>query len=404
MTSPYSWPAAALQSEADTGAGKHRWSAACTAVLNAIARRGPCSAADLSRITGLTPKALAQAVTTLEGAGAVRSRHILDAGRTLLEVGLHCPDQVAVGLDVDRTELTVAVAPLDMSVLAERTIPLPAGHAPELTLPLAAELLDELLREEGIARETLVGAAIGIPAALGIESVLANARNGLPGWRHEDLSQLASDALGMPVLLENDANLDALAQISWGPYSPVNDLVFIEVGDSIGAGILSGGEVLHGFLGAAGELGHLPVVADGELCSCGNRGCLETVATTPRITAALKKAWRRSSTAQTASDIVALAKNRDAATLRALDQAGEGLGAAIAALANILNPEVVIIGGPLAEVGAPLVEPAVRAMGRRTPPVIATRTIVTTNQLGAKSETMGALSLVTQKKVLATFA
>lgn len=369
-------------------------------VIEALARRGPSTQANLARTTGLATGTISNIVRELDQENLISSRPIVDSGRRAIEIALGGSDKVSVGIDINRSCVTVALATLDRRLRRHVTVDLELGHRPEDTLLTTRRLVRELLDSEALPASAVVGYGIGLPTALGHDSNPVGPDFLLPGWHGHDLPGLAEDVLRGPVTWENDANLDALAQIAFGPFGGVSDLVFIKVGRGIGAGIVTGGQLVRGHVGAAGELGHLPIDPDGELCYCGNRGCLETLASTTRIAASLQRARRGRERELTDADVVALARSRDLATLRILDDAGQALGTAIAAVCNILNPEVVVIGGPLAPIGAPLLEPATRALARKALPAVAASTVVTANQLGETSEAMGALALVAQRSVL----
>ena len=165
----------------------------------------------------------------------------------------------------------------------------------------------------------------------------------------------------------------------------------------IGMGLVVHGRVLRGAWGAAGELGHLPVTPPGratppQRCECGNRGCLQTIAGVHRVAAEVRRA-KRLPQLPSVEDVVALARRRDPAIVRVLDEAGEALGTALACVVTLVNPHAVVISGPLAPAGPLLLDPVQRAMTRGAHPATGHRTVLTMSQLGPGAEARGAAAM-----------
>jgi predicted NBD/HSP70 family sugar kinase len=187
--------------------------------------------------------------------------------------------------------------------------------------------------------------------------------------------------------------LGALAQISWGAFAAVPNLVFIKIGSGIGAGLIVNGALYSGSIGVTGEIGHLTIHESGLICRCGNRGCLETIASTATMIQLLS---RDKSQPIDAEDIVRQAKSGDPTTLRVLEDAGTAVGRALATISNLMSPDVIVIGGPLATLGELLLAPVRRGLLRHAVPVVGENTILATSSLGPRSEALGAVSLVFQ--------
>jgi predicted NBD/HSP70 family sugar kinase len=158
----------------------------------------------------------------------------------------------------------------------------------------------------------------------------------------------------VPVEMENDANLGALAEMTWGAGRDCSNFAYIKAATGIGAGIVIGGRLLRGASGTAGEIGHTTLDEAGALCYCGNRGCLETVASGPAI---VQLVGPVNGETLTLSRIVELATNGDPRCRRAISDAGREIGVAVAGLCNLINPERVIVGGLLCRTGDILLEP-----------------------------------------------
>jgi len=196
--------------------------------------------------------------------------------------------------------------------------------------------------------------------------------------------------LGMPVVVDNDANLGALAETVWGAGRGCSDLVYVKAATGIGAGLVLGGRLYRGATGAAGELGHLPVDEAGAICRCGNRGCLETVASPVAVAGLLSRSRGEN---VSLPDLLELVRNGDRGACRAVADAGEAVGAALAGAVNLLNPELVIIGGDLAATGDILLDPLRAAIHRRAVAPAAHDVRITRGTLGEHAEALGAAAI-----------
>ena len=210
---------------------------------------------------------------------------------------------------------------------------------------------------------------------------------GAPG---EALAAVGETA-GIPVEVENDANLGALAELMWGAGKGRSEIVYLKVATGIGGGLISGGRLQHGVRGTAGEIGHTRLLADGSVCRCGNRGCLETVASGRAIAAHLSES--RAEHVSTRR-LLELSNAGDAAAQRLIGDAGRALGIAVANLCNILNPECVIVGGDVSAAGDVLLEPMREAVRRNGIPSAVSDFEVLAGVLGERAEMLGALALV----------
>jgi glucokinase len=192
----------------------------------------------------------------------------------------------------------------------------------------------------------LAGIGIGVPGFIIIEKGIITASPNLPGFENFAVRDEIERLLKTPVLLENDANAAALGEKWIGAGREVDDLVLLTLGTGIGGGIIVGGKVLHGFIGMAGELGHITVVPDGNPCGCGNIGCLEKHASATAVTAMARMlGLGEGLSAKDVCDL-ALAGNMRAQTC--FERMGWALGVALASLTNIFNfPLYLLSGGVL---------------------------------------------------------
>ena len=364
-------------------------------VVEVLRRRGTVSRADIARATGLSRSTVSSLVADLQDRGLVVERDDADApdrgaGRPPVLLALDRSAGAALGLDFGHRHLTVAVADLSSTVLAEQRIELDVDRAAAAALDSAAELADAVLAEAGLTRADVVAAGMGLPGPVNRRSGAVGSSVILPGWAGLRAADELSARLGMHVEVDNDANLGALAEATHGAARGEDDVVYVKVSHGIGSGLVLGGRLHHGAAGLAGELGHVQVRPEGKVCRCGNRGCLETVAAAPALLELLRAAHGDD---LTTAGMLQLAADGDLGARRVLTDAGRAVGRVIADLCNHLNPDTVVVGGSLAAAGAPLLDGIRESIDRHALPAAA-QVRVERATLGDRAEVLGALALV----------
>ncbi|MDQ6739281.1 MAG: ROK family transcriptional regulator [Actinomycetota bacterium] len=362
-------------------------------IIDALLGAGPSTQAEISRSTGLSTATVSNIVKSMAAKGLVSTAPTTSSGRRALSVTLNGNDAVAVGIDFGRSHVRVVLANLGYQVVAERALPLPLGHHASESIAAAADLLNLLLAEANIPRSLIVGAGAGIPGPIDRRSGTVVQGAILPEWVGINILERLEKTLELPVYADNDANLGALAEVTWGPHRSVSNLMFLKIGSGIGAGLILNGAPYYGNVGVTGEIGHATINEHGPICRCGNRGCLETVASTATMIELLS---RGAVEPLTVGDIVRRALAKDSATLRVIDDAGLAVGRAIGNVANLINPEVIVVGGPLAGLDDLLLDPIRRGLLRHAVPVVGESTTLAMSSLGDRAEALGAASLVFQ--------
>lgn len=362
-------------------------------ILESLLTHGPSSQADLARQTGLSTATVSNIVKNLQEHNLVQTEPTTSSGRRALLVRLSDNGAVSVGIDFGRRHVRVVVSSLGYEILAEESMELPLGYAAQDGLAAVATLVDELLAAASVKRESVLGVGVGIPGPIDrrTDTVVVGAI--LPEWVGMKLSDLER-TLKLPVIIDNDSNLGALAEVTWGPNRGIQNLMFVKIGSGIGVGLVLNGAPFYGHVGVTGEIGHTPVSENGLVCRCGNRGCLETVASTSVM---IELLGRGSPTPVTTADIVRRGLERDPATLRVLEDVGHAIGRAIASTANMINPEAIVIGGPLAGLGDALLDAINRGFLRNALPIVGETTSVQMSSLSDRAEALGAVSLVLQQ-------
>jgi predicted NBD/HSP70 family sugar kinase len=350
-------------------------------LVDILRARGPMPQAELARASGLSPATVSSIV------GELRSLGWLEPGGARGDsVVLSRTAGVAIGVDFGHSHVRVAIADLAHTVLAEAEEPVEVDQDAADSIAIAGTLVRRLLSETGAGSVTGVG--MGLPGPLSGDEVGDSAI--LPGWIGARPEAMLRDELGLPVRVDNDANLGALAETVWGAGRGCSDLVYVKAATGIGAGLVLSGRLYRGATGAAGELGHLPVDETGPICRCGNRGCLETFAGADAILEPLR---RRRASVSTLRDVIAAAADGDRACARVIEDAGRALGRGVAGACNLLAPERVVVGGELAQAGELLLEPLRGALRRAA--IGSMRDVdVVAGVLGERAEVLGAVALV----------
>jgi glucokinase len=249
--------------------------------------------------------------------------------------------EYTIGLDLGGTNLRAAAFDRSGKMLdkvAESTSP---EKGREVVLADMASVINKV--RENHAGDTLTGIGIGVPGFIRLKEGLITNSNNLAVLENFPIRDEMERRLGTRVILENDANAAALGEKWMGAGRDVDDLVLLTLGTGIGGGIIAGGRVLHGYLGMAGELGHLTVVPNGNPCGCGNRGCVEKHASATAITAmaGLLHLGDDLSPKQVYDCAVA----GDERAKRVFEIMGENLGVALAMLANVFNYPLYLLSG-----------------------------------------------------------
>jgi predicted NBD/HSP70 family sugar kinase len=361
-------------------------------IVEALVQLGPSTQAELARRTGLSTATISNIVTKMAAEGLVSVSPTTSFGRRAVLVRLLSSNgSVAAGIGFGRRHLRVVLVYPDYEIAAEESIALPQGYLPSDGFALAEQALTRLLRKAGTTKEALVGVGVGLPGAFNRMTTMPVVGTVSAEWEGVDLITDLHDRLGVPIVADNDANLGAVAELIWGPYGHVSNLIYLKVGTGIGAGLIINGSPFAGATGLTGEIGHLEVISGGRPCRCGNRGCLEAEAST---SAMIERARPIISSILSAEELMDHALKGDAAVARVIEDAALLIGRVIGDLSNILNPTVIVIGGPLAAVGDLILEPINRGFARHALPLVQESTTLALSTLDDRGEALGAAALI----------
>lgn len=365
-------------------------------VLDLLREHGVLSQADIARKTGLSRTTISAVVAELRDLGLIVEAETgrpgtAQSGRPPVLISIDDSVGYAVGIDFGSDGVRVAVSNLSHAVLAERARQLDVRRDADACLDAAAELVDEVLAEAAVDRGRVIGVGMGLPGPIDRARGMIASASILPGWRDLRPGEVMGDRLALPVEIDNNANLAALAELLWGAAQGCGHAVYVRASTGIACGLIVDGRLDRGARGIAGELGHTIVDESGLVCYCGGRGCLETVAGGPAILELLR---RSHGDHLTLADVVALAARGDAGCQRAVADAGRVIGAAVANLCLALNPQRVVVGGTLGQGGDLVLGPLADAVRRGTGQFTTDVAEVLPGVLGDRASLLGALGLV----------
>lgn len=282
----------------------------------------------------------------------------------------------AIGVDLGGTNMRVAAVEDCGKQLEAVRAPTELPRGRDHVVNEISEVIRRLARKHA-GTHRLVGVGMGVPGIIDLESGTVHSAANLPGWSDYPVRSELEMRLGVPVVLENDANCAALGEKWVGAGQEVDDLCMLTLGTGVGGGFVVNGKPWHGVMGMAGELGHMTVIADGTPCPCGNRGCLEQYASATAIKRMAMEAMAKgeapclASAAElgpqfTARTVFECAQQGDAAAVAIFETAGTALGIALGNLINALNLPLYVIGGGVARAWEAFCPALLRELSRRS--------------------------------------
>lgn len=312
-----------------------------------------------------------------------------------------------IGVDLGGTNLKVAL--LDLKGGIREKVSVLTKQGKEAVLRQIVETVEEVLEKTEVKKSAILGLGLGTPGLIdsihGIVYGLTNIR----GWRNVALKEYMERNTGFPTCIDNDVNLMALGELMCGAGRGVKNLVCLTLGTGVGGGVIIEGKLYRGSTLSAGELGHIPVSVDGPRCICGGYGCLECYVGNARIVEKAVKAIRRGRRslieklaggdlkAITPRTISGAARQGDKLAKEIWGETGKYIGLALSGVVNLLNPEMIVIGGGVAQAGKLLFEPIRRTVKERAMSIPAGKVKIVPAKLGANAGLIGAGMLVKVK-------
>jgi predicted NBD/HSP70 family sugar kinase len=366
-------------------------------LISTLSEFGALSRAELARRTALAPSTISALTADLLRDGLIVER--TDApvpaagprgGRPATLLALNRSAGLVVGIDFGKRHLRVAVADRAHELIAEQSTPLDPDQRADRHIRSAVTLVHATLDRANAHLDHIVGVGMGLPGPINRATSQIGDSAILPGWVGVHAAKAMSAALGLPVNVDNDANLGALAEWIWGAARGCSELAYIKAATGIGAGLIINGRPFAGYGGTAGEIGHTIIDPSGPICRCGNRGCLEMLAGTPAILAALQPTHPQLTSI---AEVIARAQDGDTGCARALTDSGRAIGTALATLCNLINPQRIIVGGELGAAGSLLLDPIRDTLDRGAIRSAGQDVTLCQSTLGERAEVLGAVAL-----------
>jgi N-acetylglucosamine repressor len=376
-------------------------------VLSTIYERGQISRADVARLTGLSRTTVSEVVSDLLQQQLVEEvgYGLSNGGKTPILLRVRANARNLIGVDLSGEAFTGEVVDLHGETLYASMVPVFGRRGTE-AIELVYRLLDDLTKN---ASAPVLGIGVGTPGLIDTQRGSQVHWSVNLDWLDLPLRDLLAARYGLPVFVLNDCQASALAEHFFGPDRDAANLVVIKAEQGVGSGVILNGRLFHGDHFGAGEIGHVVVEPDGPPCRCGNRGCLETLASVSAILdraqmtpgangrAAYKPRGRNRGDAFT----ISLARRRldagDPAVRQAVHEAGRALGVAIANLVGILNVQRIVVAGGITQLGQELLNVIQEEVLRRSLTALARETEVVFSPLGSRITILGASAVLLQQ-------
>lgn len=371
-------------------------------VLEFIWRERQVSRAEIARRLELSRSTVSDIVSSLLDTGLIAEGDDGPSrgGRRPILLEFQDGAYVIVGVELGGSHVSVALTDLRGRVLEWENRDHPVRTDPEGTISLAMELIDACLAARSRTTDRLLGIGVAVPSPVDPREPDRLSKVVLPAWQGHRGMEALRRRYGVPLFVDNDANLGAVAEQWWGAGRGIDDFTYIKVATGVGAGYVIRGQVYPGAASVAGEIGHLAIDPEGEACMCGNRGCLATLVGTPALVARARQLlpdFPDSALADAEITIVAIedaALQDDPLALQVVREAAHNLGIAVAGVLNLMNPAAVILGGGLARLNERLLTPLRETVVNRTLVSSVAATAIRTSELGSQAVAVGAATRV----------
>ncbi len=307
-------------------------------------------------------------------------------------------NELFIGIDLGGTTLKGALVNVEGHILEEKSVPTEVAGGVEHVMSRMMGVIRYLVSSAG--KVPVTGVGIGCPGQVNVRKGIFHGGPNFPGWKDVALVFEIERRVGIPAVIDNDANLAALGEYAYGGGKGVEDMLLLTLGTGVGGGLILNGELYRGSTDAAGEVGHTVISLDGPECGCGRRGCLEAYVGTKGILNRLREKLERGEVSvlrgkgeATPKDIAEAAAGGDRVAMEVLREIGDLLGIGLANFANLLNVEKIVIGGGVADAGELLLGPARERMEREVLQVVRESVRLVKAELGNLAGRIGAARL-----------
>lgn len=375
-------------------------------IIHTIQQNAPISRTELTAKVGLTTAAVINITNALMDAGILvqTGRADVTHGRRAVLLDVNADAFYILGAEVNTSEINVGLSDFRGSIVRRASAPVPAQIRPEEAIARIAALAREVVAAADVDRGKLLGLGLALPGPLDSQrGVMINPPN-LSGWENVPICELLERELNIPVCCDRETNAAALAEHFYGAaigYKTAAVISLFRLG--VGGGIISGGNVLHGFRDGAGEIGHVTVDPAGPPCICGSFGCLETMVSGSALVQRAKRLYKLGMDggpaapgdveSLTLEDVFRRSEQGDSVCAHVVKQAAAYIAVALGSVINLYSPEVIVLAGPLPAMSAQLVQLIREHVRKKRYPRHCAEIQVTESHFGAMSFVMGGVVL-----------
>ncbi len=296
-----------------------------------------------------------------------------------------------IGIDLGGTNLKIALFDRRFKFKSKEFLSTGEFSRPEnLISGLVAAVL-KIIQDNNFKKLDILGIGLGLPGPIDVEKGLVHFFPNIPGWRNVPLRRILEKKIGLPVFIDNDANLMCLAEYKLGAARGARNAVCLTLGTGVGGGLIIEGELFRGSSFAAGEIGHMPINEKGPACGCGGQACLESYIGNRRIAGIIKKVFQKDISLE---EVSLLARKNNKKAVMVWEEVGTKLGLCLVGIVNLLNPDCIVIGGGVANAGRVLFDKIEETIISRAMVVQARKVKILKAKLGNDAGMLGAALLV----------
>ena len=377
-------------------------------VVDSVRTYGECTKGDLAALTDYSRTKVTSCVDSLLDKKILVANPLTEysGGRRSKTFRLNDKLGLVAGMDIGATSIDLAISHFSGTILARYAEPASVKDGPIKILGRACSLLETMLKENGLSPDKMYGIGIGVPGPVDFSVGTLVSPPIMPGWDCYPIIQTVQQWFpSANVVVDNDVNVMALGELSEGAAQAVDNLIFVKIGTGIGAGIICDGKIYRGSNGCAGDIGHISINKSGSLCHCGNYGCLETVAGGPAIaerslqaaqagkSPILLEHYEKNGQVLRAEDVGEAAREGDALAIELIRESGQVVGEVLAGLVNFYNPDMIVIGGGVSNLGNLLLSSIRQAIFSRSLPLATRNLQIVFSEIGPNAGVFGAVNL-----------
>lgn len=332
--------------------------------------------------------------------------NVFTGGRRPKMLTLNGSFGLVAGVDIGATSVDLVLADITGKILTRYGEPASVRDGPQVILERVSVLLQQLLAEQNCRSDQVFGIGIGVPGPVDFSLGTVVSPPIMPGWDGFPIIQKVNETFpSANVVVDNDVNVMALGEIVKGGGKGVRDLIFVKIGTGIGSGIICNGQIYRGSSGCAGDIGHICVDKNGPVCHCGNNGCLEAMAAGPAIaergikaaldgrSPILMKYYKATDGLLRANEVGDAAREGDPAAIEIIRDSGQMIGDVLASLVNFYNPDMIVIGGGVSNIGNLLLASIRQAVLNRSLPLSTRNLSIIFSAVGTDAGVTGAVAL-----------